>query len=125
MLQLAKHVHAKFQLSSFYPDGQIFGNFTCKFQNFHKKISKFPNSEKNPNKASKRHLLTKFKQSSIFTKITKVILNCFDSRVCSRDFKILGMRCINPAQLTKGSQNLKSVALKTAEISSTHILTKD
>jgi hypothetical protein len=39
MLQLAKHVHAKFQLSSsliFYPDGlrQIFDHFSSKFQNF-------------------------------------------------------------------------------------------
>jgi hypothetical protein len=33
------------------------------------------------------------------------------------------MRCINPAQLTKDSRNLKSVALKTAEISSTQIST--
>jgi hypothetical protein len=33
------------------------------------------------------------------------------------------MRCINPAQVTKGSRNLKSVALETAEISSTQIST--
>jgi hypothetical protein len=53
MLQLAKHVHAKFQPSSFYPDGlrQIFDYFSSKFQNFLEKISKFSNSEKNPNRA--------------------------------------------------------------------------
>jgi hypothetical protein len=33
------------------------------------------------------------------------------------------MRCINPAQLTKDSRNLKSVALYTADISSTQIST--
>jgi hypothetical protein len=35
------------------------------------------------------------------------------------------MRCINPAQLAKGSRNLKSVTLKTAEISSIQISTND
>jgi hypothetical protein len=36
MLQPAKHVHAKFQPSSFYPDGlkQIFDHFSRKFQIF-------------------------------------------------------------------------------------------
>jgi hypothetical protein len=50
-LHLAKHVHAKFQLSSFYPDGlrQIFDHFSSKFQNFLKKTSKFSSSEKVPN----------------------------------------------------------------------------
>jgi hypothetical protein len=62
MLQLAKHVHAKFQLSSFYPDGQIFVI-----------------------EHRKRHLLRKFEPSSIFTKISKVIF--FYSRVCSKNFK--------------------------------------
>jgi hypothetical protein len=33
------------------------------------------------------------------------------------------MRCINPAQLTKVSQNLKSLAFKMAEISATQIST--
>jgi hypothetical protein len=39
MLQLAKHVHAKFKVSSIYPDGlkQIFDHFSSKFQNFLKK----------------------------------------------------------------------------------------
>jgi hypothetical protein len=48
MLQLSKHVHTKFQLSSFYPDGlrQIFDHFSSKFQNFLEKISKFSDSEK-------------------------------------------------------------------------------
>jgi hypothetical protein len=48
MQHLAKHVHEKFQLSSFYSDGltQIFDNFSCKFQNFLKKISKISDSEK-------------------------------------------------------------------------------
>jgi hypothetical protein len=82
MLQLAKHVHAKFKLSSFYPDGirQIFDNFLSKFQNFLKKISKIFDSEKKFQiEHRKRHLLTKFKPSSIFTKISKVILIFFDS----------------------------------------------
>jgi hypothetical protein len=79
MLQLAKHIHAKFQLSSFYPEGlrQIFDHISSKFQNFLKKKS---NSEKIQIKHRKRHLLPKFKPSSIFTKITKVFLIfCFDS----------------------------------------------
>jgi hypothetical protein len=48
MLQLAKHVHAKFYFSSFYPDGlrQIFDNFTSKFHNLFKKISKISDSGK-------------------------------------------------------------------------------
>jgi hypothetical protein len=44
ILNLAKHVHAKFQFSSFYPDGfrHIFYHFWRKFQNFSGKlISKF------------------------------------------------------------------------------------
>jgi hypothetical protein len=40
MLQLAKHVHAKFQLSSFHPDGlrPIFDHFSSKFQNFSEEL---------------------------------------------------------------------------------------
>jgi hypothetical protein len=36
ILKLAQHVHAKFQLSSFYPDGlgYIFDHFWRKFQDF-------------------------------------------------------------------------------------------
>jgi hypothetical protein len=83
ILQLAKHVPAKFQLSSFYPDGlrQIFDSFSSKIQNFLKKISKISISEKkNPKEHRKRQLLPKFKASSFFfTKISKVILNFFDS----------------------------------------------
>ena len=37
------------------------------------------------------------------------------------NFKILSMRCINLAKMTKSSRNLYSVALKTAEISSRQI----
>jgi hypothetical protein len=53
MQQLAKHVHAKFQLSSFYPDGlrQIFDHFSSQFTIF-LKISKISNAEKKPNRAS-------------------------------------------------------------------------
>jgi preprotein translocase subunit Sss1 len=42
------HVHAKVQLSSFYPNGlrQIFDHFSGELRNFLKKISKFSNSEK-------------------------------------------------------------------------------
>jgi hypothetical protein len=39
--------------------------------------------------------------------------------------QILSLRCINPAQLTKGGRNLKSVALKMAKISSIQISTND
>jgi hypothetical protein len=77
MLHLAKHVHAKFQLSSFYPGGlrQIFDHFSGKFQNFHEKISKHFNSEiKIQIGHPRRHLLPKFQSSSIFTKISKAIL---------------------------------------------------
>jgi hypothetical protein len=44
MLQLANHVHAKFQLSCFYPDGlrQIIDHFSSKFQNF-PILKKIPN----------------------------------------------------------------------------------
>jgi hypothetical protein len=52
MCQLAKHVHAKFQVSSFYPDGlrQVFDIFPRKFRifqvilnfkNFQNQVSKF------------------------------------------------------------------------------------
>jgi hypothetical protein len=46
--QLATHIHAKFQLSSFYPDGlrQIFDLFSRKIQDFIKEISEFSKSEK-------------------------------------------------------------------------------
>jgi hypothetical protein len=48
MSQVAKHVHAKYQLASFYPDGlrQIFDLLSRKIQDFLKKISKISNSEK-------------------------------------------------------------------------------
>jgi hypothetical protein len=46
--QLATHVYAKFQLSSFYPDGlrQILDLFQGKFKIFLKKIQNFPNLKK-------------------------------------------------------------------------------
>jgi hypothetical protein len=72
MLHLANHIHEKFELSSFYPDGLIFDHFSSKYQNFLKKISKFSNSKKNPQKLS--YFSPTFKPSSIFTKIPKVIL---------------------------------------------------
>jgi hypothetical protein len=81
MLQVAKHVHAKFQLSSFYPDGlgQIFNYFASKFQNFLKKILKISDSEKKiQTEHRKRQHLPKFKLSSILTKKSKLILNYFD-----------------------------------------------
>jgi hypothetical protein len=40
----------------------------------------------------------------------------------SQDFKILSMSCNNPAQMMMDSKDLKSVALKTAEISLIQIL---
>jgi hypothetical protein len=51
MLQLAKHFHAKFQLSSFYPDGLrlIFDHFSSKFQN----------SEKNLNRALVKYIFNR------------------------------------------------------------------
>jgi hypothetical protein len=57
MLQLEKHVHAKFQLSS----------FLRKFQNF-------PILKKIQMEHRKRHLLPKFEPSSNFTKASKVTL---------------------------------------------------
>jgi hypothetical protein len=46
MLNLAKHVHAKFQLSIFYPDGlrQNFDHFSRKIQNFLKENLEFSKS---------------------------------------------------------------------------------
>jgi hypothetical protein len=48
ILYLAKHVHAKFQLSSLYPDGlrQIFDLFSRKNQDFLKENLEFSKSEK-------------------------------------------------------------------------------
>jgi hypothetical protein len=48
MFNLAKHVQAKFQLSSFYPDGlrQMFDLFSRKIQDFLKENLKFSKSEK-------------------------------------------------------------------------------
>jgi hypothetical protein len=46
IFQLAKHVHAKFQHSSFYPDRQIFDLFSRKIQGFLKENSEFSKSVK-------------------------------------------------------------------------------
>jgi hypothetical protein len=76
MLQPEKHVHAKFQLSCFYPDGlrQILDKFLTIFQvNFRiflRKFQNFPILKKIQIEHHKRHLLPKFKSSSIFTKIS-------------------------------------------------------
>jgi hypothetical protein len=44
--QLATHVHAKFQLFSYYSDGQIFDLFSRKIQDFLEENSEFFKSEK-------------------------------------------------------------------------------
>jgi hypothetical protein len=61
MLQLAKHVHAKFQLSSFYPDGlgQIFDYFQVNFRIFSRKFQNFPFLKKVVKKASQKAFFTK------------------------------------------------------------------
>jgi hypothetical protein len=51
--------------------------FQVNLRNFLKKISKISNSEKMQIEHRKRHLLRKFKPSSIFTIISKVILIFF------------------------------------------------
>jgi hypothetical protein len=55
------HVHAKYQLSSFYPDElrQVLDLFARKFQDFPKKKSEFSNAKKNLNRASQRASFTK------------------------------------------------------------------
>jgi hypothetical protein len=78
--------------------------FQVNFSKF--QIQYFPIRKKIQKEYCETHLLPKFK-------ISKVLLIFFDSWVWSRNFKISKF---NPAQLTKGSRNLKSVALKTAEI---------
>jgi hypothetical protein len=65
----SKHVHAKFQLSSFYPDGlrPIFDQFSSKFQNFLEKISNLSNSEK---KMQVKPILSIFHMSKVKKKKT-------------------------------------------------------
>jgi hypothetical protein len=70
MLQLAKHVHAKFQLSSFYLDGLSQVNFRI----FSTKNQNFPILRKIQIEHGKRRLSPKFQPYSIFTKISKLIL---------------------------------------------------
>jgi hypothetical protein len=62
ILNLAKHVHAKFQLSSFYPDGlrQIFDLFSRKIQDFLKENLEFSKSEKVLNRDSQKAYFTQF-----------------------------------------------------------------
>jgi hypothetical protein len=62
MLQIARKFHAKFQLSSFFPDGlrKYFDHFSRKFQNFLLKISKISNFENQiPGRASQKTYFTK------------------------------------------------------------------
>jgi hypothetical protein len=92
MFQPAKHVRAKFQLSSIYTDGlrQIIELFSRKFQDFRKKISRLSNFEKS-SKGQLKRLLSFLKRY--------------------QNFKILNMRCI-PAQKIEGKRNLKTVAAR-------------
>jgi hypothetical protein len=66
-------IHAKFQVSSFYPDGlnQIFQE---KFKIFLRKFQIFTIMKKFLIEQPKRHLLPKFEPSRIFTKNSKMIL---------------------------------------------------
>jgi hypothetical protein len=84
------------------------------------KVKKSRFSSKN---FTKKHLCQKFEQSSIFTK--KKNKNDF-YLLFTPDFlqeisKFQSVRYINPAQMMKSSKDLKSEALKTADISSIHI----
>jgi hypothetical protein len=63
MLNLAKHVHAKFQLSSLYPNGlrQIFDLFSfSKIKDFLKENVEFSLSKKVLNRDSQKASFTKF-----------------------------------------------------------------
>jgi hypothetical protein len=102
MLQLTKFMQNCNSLASQTDLDKFLTIFQVNFRIFLRKFQNFPILKKVPHHIDhpKRHLLPKFKPSRIFTKISKLILNCFDSWVCSRNF-------INPAQVTKGSRNLK------------------
>jgi hypothetical protein len=75
LLKLAKHFHAKFQLSSLYTDGlrQIFDLFSRKIQDFLKENLEFSKSEKFWTEIAKRHLLPNFEPSNIFWKFFKLV----------------------------------------------------
>jgi hypothetical protein len=73
MLHLAKHVHAKFQLSSFYPEG-IFDHFSS---NFLRNFKNFQFCKKFQIEQPKKHISPKFKPTSIVTKISKLVLIFF------------------------------------------------
>jgi hypothetical protein len=62
LLNLAKHVPAKFQLSSLYPDGlrQIFDLLSRKIQDFLKENFEFSKSEKVLKRDSQKVSITKF-----------------------------------------------------------------
>jgi hypothetical protein len=88
MLQLSKHVHAKFQLSSFYPDGfrNFFDIFSRKFQSFSEELL----SELLMLQLSK-HVYAKFSQLSSFypdgRKYTFLIIFQVNFRIFSRKFQ--------------------------------------
>jgi hypothetical protein len=67
MLRLAKHVHVKFQHSSFNPDElrQKIISFQVNFRIFFRKIQNFPILKEVQIKHRKRRLLPKFETSSI------------------------------------------------------------
>jgi hypothetical protein len=84
ILNLAKQVHAKFQISSFYPDGlrHIFDLFSRKIQDFLIENLELSKSEKSFwIEIPKRHLLPNFEPNCIFWKFSKTISNFFDSWV--------------------------------------------
>jgi hypothetical protein len=76
MLQIAKHIQASTQTDL----DKFLTIFQVKFRIFLRKFQNFPILKKKIQiEHRKRHLLPKFKPSSIFTKISKLILIFFDS----------------------------------------------
>jgi hypothetical protein len=74
----AKHAHAKFQLSSLYPDGhrQIFDLISRKIQDFLEENSELSKSEKNMNRDFQKASFTKFFAIySIFESFQNCLLN--------------------------------------------------
>jgi hypothetical protein len=81
MCQLAKHVHAKFRLSSFYPDGLRQKNyiFPRKIYNFSGKL--LSGIQKNPNSNQVAiHVHAKFQLSGFFTDGLRHIFEFFFSK---------------------------------------------
>jgi hypothetical protein len=103
LFNLAKHVHAKFQLSSLYSDElkQIFELFSRNIQDFQIKFRIFQIWEKFWIEIPKRRLLPNFEQSSIF----KCFQNWFQILLTPeflkefQNFKILSMRYTKLAQM--------------------------